>query len=152
MEENTTAPLSTTPSELDTNFDDIDLSYPRLSKGSYELLIKEAKRTSTDENDYIKLSLETTTDATTTDGKSHPAGFKTSTTLWLKTNEFNDEDRINKTLAATVRAAGLTGMTKASFLANPAVLNGKVAPCRVGVYKSKKTGEEGNSFDFFIKK
>jgi len=137
---------------LDVNFDDIDLNYPRLNPGVYELLLKEATRVTTNETDYVKVAIETTTDATDTQGKVHPAPFKTNTTVWLKPFADGSMDDIDKGIAAIVRAAGLKGVKKSDFLASPAILNGKTAMCRVGKFTSKKDGSERNSFNFFVKK
>ena len=137
--------------ELNVSFDDIDLNYPRLTKGVYELLIKEVTR-ATGDNDYLKVAVETTAQCTTTDGQSHPPGFKTSTIVGLTPFEGQTMADVNKNLAALVRSAGLTGLNKETFLQNPAILNGKVAPCRVTVFKSKKDDSEKNGFNFFVKK
>ena len=123
--------MSETVNELDVKFDDIDLGYPRLTKGVYELLITGAERVTSNDNDYIKINLQTPTDVTTTDGKSHPAGFKTNCAIFLKPAGQQTMDDVNKSIAGIVRGAGLTGLTKNEFLANVGVLQGKQSPCRV---------------------
>jgi hypothetical protein len=142
----------TEANELDVKFDDIDLGYPRLTKGVYELLITGAERVTSEANDYIKVNLQTTTDVTTTDGKTHPAGFKTNCAIFLKPVGTQTMDDVNRSLAGLIRGAGFTGMMKNEFLANVGVLQGKTAPCRVSVYRSKKDDQEANGFNFFQKK
>ena len=142
----------TEANELDVKFDDIDLSYPRLSKGVYELLIVSIARVETTDNDYLKIGLQTTADCTDTSGQTHPAGFKTSCVIGLKPFATGTMDDVNKNIAGLVRGCGVTGLTKSEFLANPAVLQGKQSPCRVTVYRKKADDQEANGFNFFQKK
>ena len=142
----------TEANELDVKFDDIDLSYPRLTKGVYELLVTDCKRVTENDNDYLKIGLQTTADMTDTSGATHPAGFKTSAIIGLKPFATGTMDDVNKNIAGLVRGCAVTGLTKNEFLANPAVLQGKTSPCRVTVYRRKADDQEANGFNFFQKK
>ena len=137
---------------LDVNFDDIDLSYPRLAKNVYELNINKIERRTTNDNDFLVIGLTTIADASDTEGNPLPAGYKTTTVLGLKPFEGETEADVNKRLAALVRSTGTTGLTKDSFLANVAILQGKTAVARVSTYIAKKDGAERNAFNFFVKK
>ena len=138
--------------ELDVKFDDIDLSYPRLSKGVYELLINEITRITENDNDYLKVSVQTTTDMTDTSGTTHPAGFKTSCIIGLKPFATGTMADVDKNLAGLVRGCGVAGVSKKEFLANPGVLQGKTTLCRVTTYRRKADDQEANGFNFFVKK
>ena len=104
--------MSTEANELDVKFDDIDLSYPRLSKGVYELLITSISRVESPDNDYLKIGLQTTADCTDTSGQTHPAGFKTSCVIGLKPFATGTMDDVNKAIAGLVRGCGVTGLSK----------------------------------------
>lgn len=138
---------------LDTDVSSIDTSYPRIVAGLYELSISAAEkiRNKAETGDNLKVEFKTTQPATSTTGEPVPPGFTMSRYIGLTVTEKYSEDMIGKTIASLMKCFGVTGSPR-TIIDTPAVLIGKIGPCKVSIKKETTEFPEGNEVKSFVVK
>src|ERR1044072_25501 len=113
---------------LDTNVEDVDVSYPIIPAGLYDLRIDkvsvEENRDKTGKNFVIVLKTQQA--ITDIKGNPVPAGFQLSNIISLTESEKYTAVDIGKRLAPVAQAAQLRGVTPRELINNPMPLKDRV--------------------------
>lgn len=133
----------------------VDVSFPRLVPDQiYEMDIrapsigasKDAEKPNTK---LLTMSLETTEDATDTDGNPVYKGFKFKHRVTVASDE-RTKEQIKKDLALVLQACGMLDTSPAQLLHNPSIIEGKRVAVRVGLQPAKGAYPESNTARFVV--
>jgi hypothetical protein len=147
---------------LDTNVNDIDISFPVLPEKILDLRCVKAERVVKEDGtgETIKLEFETTTSEMSKRGDPIPAGsMKLFRYIGItekpervengKTKKPWTPSDIAKSVAQVAKPAGLNCSARA-FIDNPAVLEGRVVRAKIIIEKAEGRYPERNSIGEFV--
>ncbi len=137
-----------TSDPLDTNVEDVDLSYPIIPAGIHEMKITKAEKKTngakTGEN--LVLTLQATSPKQDTKGNVVQNFTLTNNISLVETEKYFRVD-IGKKIAAVAQAAEIRGVKASEILANPTMLVGRVVNVKTSVSQERTDKETGRIYE-----
>ena len=139
---------------LDQNIDDIDVSFPRLAVGLYELQIAKVEKVpnnaGTGEN--LKVELKTTKEAVSTVGEAVGTGMTLIHNISLTPTEKYGVENMKRNITSFALSAGLKNRTVRSVINAGQELAGKFVTAKIGIQRETDEFPERNTIKAFVTK
>jgi len=135
---------------LDTNVADIDISYPIIPAGLYQLDIKSAKKEPSKKGgENLVIQFATKEPIQSVKGDMVPTGFVLLQNVSLTPTEKYSAVDIGKRIAAITQSAGFTvadGLTPRAVINDPNRIVGRVVTAKVQISKERTNPETGTIY------
>ncbi len=133
---------------LDTNVDDIDLSYPIIPAGIHEFKITKAetKENNAKTGKNLVLTLQATSPKQATNGDTVQNFTLTNNISLVETEKYFRVD-IGKKIAAVAQAAEIRGVKANEVIANPTMLVGRVVQVKTSISQERTDKETGRIYE-----
>jgi len=134
---------------LDTKVDDIDISYPIIPAGLYDLVIDKVSVEENKDKDgkNFVLSLKTQSPVQSIKGNPVAAGFQLTYIISLKESEKYTLVDIGKRIATVAKAAGVFGVSPRDIINDPTRLKGRVVTAKVQVSQERTDPRSGRIYE-----
>ncbi len=133
---------------LDTNVDDIDLSYPIIPAGIHEFKITKAekKQNGAKTGDNLVITLVATGPKQDTKGATIQNFTLTNNISLVETEKYFRVD-IGKKIAQVAQAAEVRGVKASEIIANPTMLVGRVVQVKTAISQERTDPNSGRIYE-----